>query len=318
MKFSIVIEWENAVLSELGRARTMLQRLQSQILNRPSEEFEILVMYNPEQVDINLIETILATDFSEEVRSCCRVLIATGLHYFELKNYGAKKATGDVVIFIDSDVIPEDKWLDYLIEVFYKIENANIVHGAYYIDPVSFVDKAFAINWFFPLRSDSTSVHESDRFFANNVAFKRQFFLEHPFPSLTEGRTRGACGMLAKQIRAEGFVIYKADAARVSHPGPNGIKHIFLRALAQGRDSALKRKSEYNFLTNSLRIWIRTLKKVMIRVPFETIRDFSKVDLQLWQVPGAIVLMMAYYLLMGVGGQIALIFPKWMARHIRV
>lgn len=176
MKFSIVIEWENAVLSELGRARAMLQRLQSQILNRPSEEFEILVMYNPEQVDINLIETILATDFSEEVRSCCRVLIAEGLHYYELKNYGAEKATGDIVIFVDSDVIPEPKWLDNLIDIFYLNRDANVVTGAYYIDPVSFVDKAFAINWFFPLRSESDSVRHSNRFFANNVAFRRDFF----------------------------------------------------------------------------------------------------------------------------------------------
>lgn len=124
--------------------------------------------------------------------------------------------------------------------------------------------------------------------------------------------------MLARQMLANGYVIYKADAARVSHPAPNGIQHIFLRALAQGRDSAFKRKSEYNFFTNSLRIWLRALKKIILRIPFQTMRDYRKVDLQFWQVPAVIVLMMIYYLLVAIGAQVALIFPKWMSVHVRV
>ena len=318
MKFSIVIEWENALLSEVARTRKMVQVLQEQILNLRNEEFEVFVLFNPEQVDRQFIESILAIDISDDFNSICKVISAKGMHYFELKNLGAKIATGDVVIFLDSDIVPEERWLDCLIDVFYKMDHANVLHSSYYIDPVDFVNKAFAINWFFPLRSESNALVEVDSFFANSVAFKRQFFLERTFPSLSDGRTRGACKMLSKQIRDEGFPIYKVNAAKVSHPAPSGLKNFFIRALAQGRDSALKRKFKYNFLMNSLRTWFGASKKIIIRVPFNTLRDFSKVNLSIWQVPFAIVMMMVFFFVVGLGAQMALIFPKWMSKNIRI
>ena len=88
MSISIIVEWENAVLSELQRARDMLRRMQAQVLARSGDQFEILVMYNPEQVQRGLIEGVLATDAVAELKNAFRLVAAPGMHYYDLKNEG--------------------------------------------------------------------------------------------------------------------------------------------------------------------------------------------------------------------------------------
>lgn len=48
--------------------------------------------------------------------SALKVLPTTGKRYYELKNYGATHIRSDVLVFLDSDVIPEDGWLEALLE----------------------------------------------------------------------------------------------------------------------------------------------------------------------------------------------------------
>jgi hypothetical protein len=318
MFISIIVEWENAVLSELQRARDMLRRMQAQALARSGDQFEILVMYNPEQVQRGLIEGVLATDAVAELKNAFRLVAAPGMHYYDLKNEGARLASGEVIVFLDSDVIPDDGWLDGLLGVLETNPGVNVVTGSYYVDPVDFVGRAFAVNWFFTLRPAQAAIGPCAKFFANNVAFRKAFFLDRQFPAMPPGSTRGACGMLAKSILAEGQEIIRQPMSSVSHPAPNGSAHIALRALAQGRDSAFKHRHRLNPLTNSVRIWLRVLKRALIRVPYRTLRDHGKVGMPLWQVPAAMLLMIAYYLLVGIGGQAAILAPDFMSRHIRV
>lgn len=318
MFISIIVEWENAVLSELQRARDMLHRMQAQVLARSDDRFEIIVIYNPEQVQRGLIEDVLATDARAELKHAFRLVAAPGMHYYDLKNEGARLAAGDVIVFLDSDVVPDDGWLDGLLGVLEANPGVNVVTGSYYVDPVDFVGRAFAINWFFSLRPAQGEIGPGAKFFANNVAFRKAFFLERRFPAMPRGSTRGACGMLAKIILAEGQTIIRQPASSVSHPAPNGATHIVLRALAQGRDSAFKHRHRMNPLNNSVRIWLRVLKRALIRVPYRTIRDHGKVGMLIWQVPAAMLLMIGYYLLVGVGGQAAIVAPGFMSRHVRV
>src|SRR3954465_10274816 len=56
-----------------------------------------------------------------------RVLVVPGAEYYEMKNAGAAEATGDVVVYLDCDVVPEPGWLANLLPPF---EDAGGAGGA--------------------------------------------------------------------------------------------------------------------------------------------------------------------------------------------
>jgi hypothetical protein len=113
------------------------------------------------------------------------------------------------------------------------------------LDPENLVSKAFALGWFFPLRQDAPRLGEARHFFANNVAFRREVIIAHPFPPMDRGQTRGARSSVAKILTAHGIEIWKTSAARTPHPTPTGGITV-TRALADGRDWASKRGLENN------------------------------------------------------------------------
>src|SRR5215469_13306854 len=60
--FSFIIEWDNARLSELGRARQMLRGLQEQVIaHRPKPEKppQIVILYDKGRVDPKIIRQAL-------------------------------------------------------------------------------------------------------------------------------------------------------------------------------------------------------------------------------------------------------------------
>ena len=80
------------------------------------------------------------------------VFAAPGLGYYQLKNESVKRATGVILVFLDSDVIPEPDWLDQLLGAFTE-PDVQIVGGNSYIEAASVYSRAFALWWFFPLRA---------------------------------------------------------------------------------------------------------------------------------------------------------------------
>lgn len=316
---SIIVEWENALLSELDRARAMLRRLREQA-EQQALPLEILVLFNPEQIRQVLIITELDAAFPPGGKLSYRIEPAQGLHYYDLKNFGARLAAGDIIVFLDSDVIPEDGWLSSILQPLLADETVQVVAGTSYIDPVDFVGRAFALSWLFPLRSKHQHVDKNAKaFHANNLALRKAFFLEHPFPAMPAGVTRGACSQLASNIRASGNLIYRQHAARVSHPPPNGLTHTLVRAIAEGRDATFRSKSpgkgSLALLWGVVRKFVR---KIFNRAIFRTIRDHNEVSMPLWQVPGAVLLMTGYYLLALIGGVMAVLLPGFMEEHFKV
>ena len=315
---SIILEWENALLSEMDRAREMLRRVRQQV-GQQSLSFEMVVLFNPEQIDRTLIENELKTALGVEAQLPYRIEPASGLHYYELKNYGAKIAAADIIVFVDSDVIPEEGWLSSLLQPLLDDKHLNVVAGTSYIDPVDFTGKAFALSWLFPLRSRHGHIdRQAKSFHANNLALRRAYFLENPFPEMPHGMTRGACGMLAARMRSQGQVICRQHAAKVSHPPPNGLSHTLVRAIAEGRDGAFKERISGNRVTWLFRVMRKFVRKIFNRAVFRVIRDRREVGLPLWQVPFAVLLMLAYYLLALVGGIMAVVMPGYMSKGFRI
>lgn len=124
---SVIIEWENVRLSELDRCRRMLAELATQIvdLHTPAvlarlepalkplvADFEIIVLYNDAAVASADVEAVVSAQIPAATPHCSvRLLPTRSEGYYAQKNFGAQQAYGDILLFIDSDVVPESGWL---------------------------------------------------------------------------------------------------------------------------------------------------------------------------------------------------------------
>lgn len=278
--FSVVIEWENARLSELGRAHEMLGTLAAQVRDlkdRLDAPPELIVLYDPGAIDSGLVQSLIDQAFAGQDDVPINLLPSEKSTYYRQKNHGATIAKRSLVMFLDSDVVPESGWLDSLLSTF-NDQNVAIACGNTYIDATDIYSKAFALFWFFPLRAKEPRLAPSPYFFANNVVFRRDLFLQYQFPELPY--LRGQCTALANALTKDGHQIFIQNAARVSHPPPNGIAHFVKRALCEGHDLAHKAKDAgrssfprsalgryYRHLVNSRsRIW-RDRMEVSLSAP---------------------------------------------------
>ena len=238
---SIVIEWDNARASELAAARRMYQALVEQIANlTEGRVVEVFFLYDALAIDPRVINRVVA-GATAQANVATHIVGTPGLGYYELKNEGVKRAAGEIVVFLDSDVVPEADWLDHLLRSF-RDPAVQVVGGDAYIQPSSVYSRAFALAWFFPLRTDGGPLEAASCFFANNMAGRRDVLRRYPFPS--QPRFRGQCFTLAKKLTADGIAIFRNPSARVAHPPPHGVSHFVRRALCEGHDSVVGERLE--------------------------------------------------------------------------
>src|SRR5574341_121891 len=241
LSFSIIIEWQNIILSEFWRARKMLQQLCKQViatsphLSKP----EIIMVYNSEETEWPRIGHLV----NEQLAPCMslielKIIPASGLPYYELKNLAAKHSHRDIIIFLDSDVIPEDTWLTGLLEAFQQPE-VRLVGGANYYPSESLYEKATGLIHYGPRESADGHIREAEYFPGGNVAFRRELFETFPFPPLPHFRGRWT---LMEKIRNRGIKIYCQPKSRASHPAPNGLEHFVRRAVCDGYDVVMDHK----------------------------------------------------------------------------
>lgn len=317
---SIVIEWENIQLAEADRCGAMLAELTRQIEAYPGSppggdrDFEILVIFDDEKIsEAGVREFIAACVPVMPARTDLRFIAGRGRGYYEQKNLGARSARGAIVVFLDSDVIPEPGWLSRLIDSFAD-PRVEVVCGNCFLDTGDLVSKSLALAWFFPLRDGREVLARQDSFFANNVAFRRDVAAGYPFEPL-EGSSRGACRLLARRLTADGRGLFVNTAARVSHPAPNGLRHLVLRGLAQGRDNLLFDRTiggggVFESTLRAVRMQVRAWKRI--------VRHRRTVDLGVLAVPAALAIASCYYACYAIGDAATRIAPGWAGRHLRV
>lgn len=320
VRISVVVEWENALLSDKARIPLLFSGLVREIgmLDEPTE---LLVMYNPDVVDGGALGRLLAENALEEANGVTlRLLSASGEHYYDLKNKGVLAATGEIVVFADSDVEPEPNWLRSLVAHLDASSDLGMVGGWTYIKPAGPVGKAFSAGWFFPLRPrDGTLVESPARFlWSNNCAYRRNSFLAHPYRASQFNETRGACGRQLVEMNTHGVTTANISSAVVSHPAPNGLKHFVTRALAEGRDRSvdllladgtLSRRRSFARLA---RFAARKIKQTLHNSVFER----QRLDASLIEAPILVSIMATYYALLLCGALRTLVSPdsarnKW-------
>mgnify|MGYP001815543696 CR=1 FL=1 len=301
---SVVVEWENALLSEADRSAAMLLALRQQMEELGREpggpNFELLLVFDESEFDPAGLNTLVFRHLGEPDKILdWRLLPAPDQGYYQSKNHGASRASGEIIVFLDSDVIPEPGWLQHILLTI-SGRPAGIATGNAYIETSTLVAKSFALCWFFPLRCEDGPAREVSRFFANNLAMHREFCLDHPFPELA-GSTRGSCVVLAEQMAEENAPIHFNPSARVSHPPPNGFSHISKRALAHGRDRVLVAR---RLGQRKMASWPASFLRLgyhLLRSAWNCCTRFHKVGLNPLLVPAAIAISTYYYMLYWAG-----------------
>jgi hypothetical protein len=309
---TIVVEWENALHSESARSEAMLLALRRQTVEmaakggdraRPEDglpPFELLVAFDPARFVRDDLEALLGRCLAgAETALIWRLVPVEASGYYGSKNHGAAAAAGEIVVFLDCDVVPESGWLEQLLAAL-EAPAVQVVAGNTYIEPAGLVGKAFALTWFFPLRSEDVAVRRARSLFANNLAVRRELFARHPFPEIA-GTSRGACLAFAEQLDLAGVAIVQNPRARVSHPAPSGFAHVSKRALAQGRDYVLRERLKGRRFAASwpasavrlLRHWAGSIWKIST--------GFHRVGLHPLQAPAAVAVAAYYYLLFWAG-----------------
>ena len=317
---TIVLEWDNIQFAGQDRSDRMLATLidQCQALHAQHPtivHFPIELLFCH---DSNLFPTQALNAALKEHLTPTSALLnwrsvpIPGARYYALKNEGARHATGDLILFLDSDVIPQPGWLHAMLAPFTD-PYLQVLAGNAFIDPVSLYAKTFALAWFFPLPSHGEPLHPTTHFHANNIAFRRATFLNAPFVEI-DGSSRGACIALAHRLNKNGIAIWKNPAAEVSHPAPRPGRHFLLRALAQGRDQLLiERNLRPGWRSNLLGTFARLLGH-QLKAAVAIFKNSPRVGLSALQIPAALAIACTYYILFFLGEILTYLKVPAMAR----
>jgi glycosyltransferase involved in cell wall biosynthesis len=107
-------------------------------------------------------------------------------HYWQVKNIGAKFAESEIVALIDSDALPERRWLSSLVKSIQNGADVSVGPSLYrsrHLSPYSpWLLVAAFTSWALVLgRSSSSRGPQVGCIMAHNVALRRTVFLQHPF-----------------------------------------------------------------------------------------------------------------------------------------
>lgn len=272
-KVSIILELDNVRRSELARAVESIRRVLAQAAahierEAPERFVQLLVLYAEELLDPAIVAELKA-EVEKGLSPQVRVTFGStnGLLYYRLKNEGARRSEGDLIVFTDSDAVPEPGWFDALVAPF-SDPSVGVACGTTYLISRTLYEKAFSLFWIFPPNPVEGPPRPAKWFFANNVCFRREVFLADPFTE-TDLRFRGQCMALAQRLLDRGVQMVQVPGAKASHPPPRGVVHFLIRAMADGHDdfmSALSRGPGHERFVSSLPRFINWYRNLTPKV----------------------------------------------------
>jgi glycosyltransferase involved in cell wall biosynthesis len=210
---SVVIEGYNESLS-LGSVAETMDGLRRQ--DFPLGEVEVILVGSEGQAEAWAHEYADPAPFRS-----VRTLSRPGAHYYELKNEGARAASGEIVVLTDSDVRPEPGWLTSIAgalgqdaEVTAGISLFRGEDGRRPDHPL--LQVAASISWGFVIgRVLDERAAEPRAFLSHNVGFRADTFRRHPYRT-DLGRTL-AGSFLYKELTSSGVRIELRREQRVAH-----------------------------------------------------------------------------------------------------
>lgn len=258
---------------------------------------ELRVVHDPLEVEREALERLLPGDVSDALP--LELLAAPRQRYYGLKLAGAKASRGDILLFVDSDVIPEPGFLSALLEPMIADEQILVACGTTYVDPRrNLFEKAFAAFWLFPPRAEDGPPRRADEFLPNCAAFRRELFERMPFPQVDGFRHAGA--YLSAELNRAGVAIWSVPRARVKHPPPRGPRHALERALQEGHDRFEDRIRQRRRVATPMRA-IRGFRTSLATNRRRTLASFRRVGLARHQLPAALAIAASYELAVRLG-----------------
>jgi hypothetical protein len=272
---SIVLEWETVEDGGIERAILGLRQINYQIAelqDRLQDPAEVIVCYEQQVTTPEQLRTVFDRAAGTGGWSCPVhfIPVPSGTHYYEKKNIGARASINEIIVFFDTDLVPDPGWLCNLLTGFHDW-SLSVLLGATHLDHVSSYEMAVALFWIFSPATHGRGIQPLSRYSSNNLAFRRRLFLKFPFP--THATYRGQCGELGKTLQDVGITILEHTDARATHPPPLGVRGFIHRAWAAGQDEeffcALDKKP-------SLSTWATQLAHDH-RIVAQRVRERSKV-----------------------------------------
>jgi hypothetical protein len=302
---SIVVELDNWRHGEVPRAHRMRAGVLEQV--READELrgrvEILLMYDERGIPRSEIDGVLRP-LVRPGDPPIEIVPTPGLRYYELKNEGGRRARGDLLLFVDSDVIPEPAWLRRLLDSVGD-PGVDIVAGNTYVDRDTFYAKTFALGWYFPARLPDGPIYEANPPCVNTIVLRRHVFEKYPFPEdpkLYMAQTT----VWGQILRAHGVRTHLNPGARVAHPPP-----VFIRsAILQGYDLAQRTPGPGESARQSLRRCYWGLRHDL-RDAFESVRrGREEIGLSRAAVPVSLGILTVYWTLWHVAELVTRRWPR--------
>lgn len=276
---SVVLELENAGLAGWSRALDATRAVGQELARARDElgcRFELLVCYDPRTGDEDGLEEFLArSGLSDRMERVTYVPVPDG-HYTELKNAGGRRAGGQVLLFIDSDVIPEHGALVEALREFGS-PGVDVVSPPVYIEATDTITAAYALFGPFPVRGAPRTDQENPALWLNSPLMRRSTFERYPF--LERPTFKWHCEM-SMQMDMDRVEVRRLTDRHMRHPAPPDLPALLARGQAKGSDLYLSGRLLGMRLAPV--IWLRALAGALrgaLRGAYRVQRDHSAVDL---------------------------------------
>lgn len=329
-RLSLVMEWANTRLNGVHRARAVLEEFARQwaqvrdgvVPDDVTPDAQAFLRGLRPRVELVVVSGV-AVD--AEAEAWMRALPAEafdltlvheqGRDYYPLKNQGIRRTTGEFVLCIDSDVLPDPGWLARLLGALADPQ-VQAVAGQPYIPGVDLFSRAFALGWTYDRRRPAPGLtRKGKKFYSNNIVFRAPVIRPDGFPGIGAA-TRGASTRLRVALARRGITIWMSNAAFVAHPPPSSFAGMVERALAHGRDKSMRHGEgrTWRGLAYSTGTAWRRLRRC-VRACFT---EGDHVGLPRWQIPGVVGIMSFYYAVFALGAVYTYLHPRGAARRFRV
>ena len=240
--FSLVLETENLGMAGIGDLQDTLESLQKQTYS-VSYAKEVLI------IAAGHISQDTLSFLAEKYPWVTVHRVDEKLEYVESKQRGAKIVTGDVVIFVDSDVVYESTWLENILYGFIAAPGAIIITGETRIRGKSLYSMAIQLSWMMNIVCKSSYPKHVSHFHLNNFAIKRLVFIKVPiFLKLPIYRAHTV--EVKKWLLNHGYGVVRVPHARGYHLAPGNLADWWYRMLVFGADAIVKADFIFNFNGN--------------------------------------------------------------------